>query len=47
MFPLLPTAEGWLDLWGKAAETDAAHSREVAECLALVRQDSLGHGDRG
>ena len=24
MFPLLPTAEGWLDLWGRAFERDSS-----------------------
>ena len=47
MFAVLGSAQGWLDGWGECAETDAAHSREVAEHLAAVQQDCLGHGDDG
>ncbi|HEY3753347.1 MAG TPA: alpha/beta hydrolase [Pseudonocardiaceae bacterium] len=41
------TVDGWLARWGDAAETDDAHSREMAEYLALVTQDGVGHGDQG
>lgn len=47
LYPLLSTAEGWLGQWRDRAETDEAHSREMAEYLALVFQDCLGHGDQG
>ncbi|MEP7023679.1 MAG: alpha/beta hydrolase [Actinomycetota bacterium] len=47
LFEVLTTAEGWLSRWGDAAGTDAAHSREVAEYLALVQQDCSRQGDQG
>lgn len=37
----------WLQLWGDRAETDAAHSREVAEYLALCWRDGMRAGDQG
>ena len=46
-FAVLGSAQGWLDRWGDTAGTDAAHSREVAQYLAGVQQDCLGHGDDG
>lgn len=46
-FAVLGSAQSWLDRWGDAAETDAAHSRQVAEYLAAVQQDCLGQGDDG
>ena len=46
-FAVLGCAQGWLDRWGDAAGTDAAHSRELAQHLAAVQQDCLGHGDDG
>ena len=38
---------GWLQLWGSRAETDAAHSLEVAEYLALCWRDGMRDGDQG
>jgi pimeloyl-ACP methyl ester carboxylesterase len=46
-YPDVSTPEGWLDRWGKAAGKDAAHSREVAEYLALLVQDGMRQGDQG
>jgi pimeloyl-ACP methyl ester carboxylesterase len=43
----LAVPQGWLDRWGYRAETDTAHSREVAEHLALVWRDGMSHGDQG
>jgi pimeloyl-ACP methyl ester carboxylesterase len=47
MFTVLSTPDGWLGRWGSRAGTDDAHSRDVAEHLARVQQDALGHGDEG
>lgn len=47
LFAVLSTPEGWLERWGEAAESDAAHSREVADYLALVQRDCLSDGDQG
>jgi pimeloyl-ACP methyl ester carboxylesterase len=47
MLARLGNTDGWLALWGDAAETDDAHGRELAEYLALVTQDGVGHGDQG
>jgi pimeloyl-ACP methyl ester carboxylesterase len=47
LFAASSTAEGWLERWGAAAETDAAHSRQLAEYLALVQQDCLSRSDQG
>jgi len=38
---------GWLAKWGSKAETDAAHSREVAEHLAMCWRDGMRGGDQG
>jgi len=46
-YPVLSTAEGWLDRWGGAAGQDAAHDRSVAEHLALLVQDGMRQGDQG
>jgi pimeloyl-ACP methyl ester carboxylesterase len=43
----LSTPEGWLARWGDRAGTDEAHSREVAEYLALLGQDGSAQGDQG
>ena len=37
---------GWLRLWGDKAEADA-HSREMAEHLALCWRDGMRNGDQG
>jgi len=47
VFAGLSTAAGWLDRWGDAAQTDPAHSVQMAHHLALVQRDSLGHSDQG
>ncbi len=47
LFEALSTPEGWLRRWGHAAETDVAHSRDVAVYLASVQRDCLSHGDEG
>jgi pimeloyl-ACP methyl ester carboxylesterase len=47
MLARLGNADGWLAHWGAAAETDPSLNREVAEYLALVTQDGVGHGDQG
>lgn len=47
LFAALSTPEGWLERWGDAAGTDAAHSRETAEYLSLVQQDCLSRSDQG
>jgi pimeloyl-ACP methyl ester carboxylesterase len=47
MFAVLGTAQGWLDRWGDAAETDMAHSRKLAEHLAAEQRDCLAGGDDG
>jgi pimeloyl-ACP methyl ester carboxylesterase len=38
---------GWLRRWGDKAETDAAHSREMAEYLAFSCRDGMRDGDQG
>lgn len=39
--------EGWMARWGETADTDGAHSWEVACHLAAGVRDSLGDGDDG
>ncbi len=46
-FGRLSVAAGWLAHWGDKAEADAAHSREVAEWLALCWRDGMRDGDQG
>jgi pimeloyl-ACP methyl ester carboxylesterase len=46
-FGHLSVAAGWLSHWGDQAEADAAHSREVAEWLALCWRDGMRDGDQG
>jgi pimeloyl-ACP methyl ester carboxylesterase len=46
-FERMSQPAGWLQLWGDKAETDAAHSREVAEHLALCSRDGMRDGDQG
>jgi pimeloyl-ACP methyl ester carboxylesterase len=43
----MSVAAGWLEHWGDQAEADAAHSREVAEWLALCWRDGMRDGDQG
>jgi pimeloyl-ACP methyl ester carboxylesterase len=43
----MSTTAGWLDRWGDKAETDAAHSREMADHLALCWRDGMRDGDQG
>jgi pimeloyl-ACP methyl ester carboxylesterase len=43
----MSVAAGWLEHWGDKAEADAAHSREVAEWLALCWRDGMCDGDQG
>jgi pimeloyl-ACP methyl ester carboxylesterase len=46
-FGHLSVAAGWLSHWGDKAGADAAHSREVAEWLALCWRDGMRDGDQG
>jgi pimeloyl-ACP methyl ester carboxylesterase len=46
-FERMSVAAGWLDRWGGQAKTDDAHSREMAEHLALCWRDGLRDGDQG
>jgi pimeloyl-ACP methyl ester carboxylesterase len=41
------TPEGWFARWGEAAGADEAHSRPVAEHLALIFRESMRNGDEG
>ena len=46
-FERMSVPAGWLAKWGDVAETDAAHSREMAEHLALCWRDGMPDGDQG
>jgi pimeloyl-ACP methyl ester carboxylesterase len=46
-FEQMSVAAGWLKHWGDQAEADDAHSREVAEWLALCWRDGMRDGDQG
>jgi pimeloyl-ACP methyl ester carboxylesterase len=46
-FERMSVPAAWLRLWGDKAESDAAHSREVAEHLALCWRDGMRDGDQG
>jgi pimeloyl-ACP methyl ester carboxylesterase len=37
----------WMERWGDRAGTDAAHSQERADYLALVNRDGYARGDEG
>ncbi|MGO9197625.1 MAG: alpha/beta fold hydrolase [Acidimicrobiales bacterium] len=47
MFSRLASPEGWLDGWGREADQDEAHSREMATYLAAVIADASAQGDLG
>ncbi len=47
LFARLMTVDGWLGVWGDAAETDDAHSRQLAEHLAGEQRAAMAHGDQG
>jgi pimeloyl-ACP methyl ester carboxylesterase len=47
IFARLTTTEGWLSVWGDAAETDEAHSRRLAAHLVRELRCALAHGDQG
>ena len=46
-FERMSVPAGWLQFWGDRAETDDAHSREMAEHLALCWRDGMRDGDQG
>jgi pimeloyl-ACP methyl ester carboxylesterase len=45
--PLAASADWWMDRWGERAGTDAAHSQEWADYLALSNRDGFVGGDEG
>jgi len=44
---LAGSADWWMGRWGERAGTDAAHSREWADYLALCNRDGFADGDEG
>jgi pimeloyl-ACP methyl ester carboxylesterase len=45
--PLAASPGWWMDRWGHRAGTDAAHSQEWANYLALCNRDGFGDDDEG
>jgi pimeloyl-ACP methyl ester carboxylesterase len=45
--PLASSAQWWMDRWAGRAGTDAAHSQEWADYLALCHRDGFGDSDEG
>ena len=45
--PLAASADWWMDRWAERAGTDAAHSQEWADYLALSNRDGFAGGDEG